>query len=61
MKMGFLQRKNYLTINFAQNYPPSSSSFHKIETTHSLPNIPQGNTARICTDEQNLCDKKALL
>ena len=24
---------------------------------HSLPNISQGNTVRIHTDEQNLCDK----
>ena len=28
------------------------------KTTHSLSNISQGNTVKICTDKQNLCDKK---
>ena len=31
------------------------------KTTHSLPNIPQGNTVRIRTDEQNLWDKKGFV
>ena len=31
------------------------------KTTHYLPNISQGNTIRICTDEQNLWDKKGIV
>ena len=31
------------------------------KTTHSLPNISQGNTIRIRTDEQNLWDKKGIV
>ena len=31
------------------------------KTTHSLPNISQGNVIRICTDEQNLWDKKGIV
>ena len=31
------------------------------KTTHSLSNISQGNTVRICTDEQNLWDKKCIV
>ena len=30
------------------------------KTTHSLPNISQGNAVRIRTDEQNLWDKKGI-
>ena len=30
------------------------------ETTHSLPNIPQGNTVSIRNDEQNLWDKTSI-
>ena len=31
------------------------------KTTHSLPNIPQGNSVRVRTDEQNLWDKNGIV
>ena len=68
MKMEFLQPKNYLTVNFAQTYPQSNLYFHKIHLLLKLPyprktinsNIAQGNTVSICSDEQNIWDKKEI-